>query len=125
MHSETRPFIDFLDKLKAQGIIDDHDITEAFKYLGGIRGIIDDSFYMFGYEKIAREINAKYSVAELIRIFEPYKGFLGERSEHRYEFSKALTEKKSITESERRELILAMPEKDQKFLLRYFFGPSL
>lgn len=120
MPLETDYFIEFVEFLKAEDILDAEQIDEALKYLGGLDGVVAERYFIFGYENIAWYLNKKLSFDELSSFVSEYVEVLAQDAGARYFFAQSLLEKSELSKGECESLISCMPEKYQPFLLKRF-----
>ena len=123
MLSETNHFLSFINYLKDQKVINDVDISNAFKYLDGLEGVMEDKYFIFGYENIAWLLSNKFSFTEMVQFLKHNKSFLSQDSGNRYFFARAFMEKEGLSSEQITALINVMPLEYQEYL-RFRFIPS-
>ncbi len=120
MHSQSEHFRDFISSLKVQKVMDDNEIEEAFRYLDGLKGVFDGNFFISGYENLAWFISNKFSFERLEKYMKLNAKILAKDSDSRYYFVQALMEKPSLTDPERKKLILISPKIYHSYLFQRF-----
>lgn len=122
MKLETKNFVEFVDYLKAENILESHEVNEALSFVGGMEGVISDEFYIFGYEGLGRYISGKLSLDELKEFALQNFEILAQQVDGRYFFVQSLLDIPKLSKIERISLIELMPKDYQHFLFMRFIG---
>lgn len=95
-------------------------LEASLKELGGVGGIIENSYYISAYELLGCALVQKNSFEHILEFLRGFELELSENPEHLYYFVESLVDHSLVRGDDLETLISAAPDSYKKFLRRRF-----